>query len=110
MKRLSEIKDDESLIVGDEVLTKEDLLNDIEYYRDKEVYTATEYKANINASDMLDYAIECEDQNMYDGWIEEIFNDVAEEDIRDLQVILDRILSRSDNISYQEDEEVEIDI
>lgn len=110
MKKLSEIKDDENLIVGDEVLTKEDLLNDIEYYRDKEVYTVTEYKANLDASDMLDYAIECESNNMYDGWCEKIYNDIVEEDIRDLQAILDRILNRSENISYEEDEKVEIDI
>lgn len=110
MKKLSEIKDNDILIVDEEILTKEDLLNDLKYYRDKKVYTATEYKASIDASDMLDYAIEREYNNMYDGWYERICSDVLEEDIRDLQTILDRILNRNDNISYLEGEKVEIDI
>ena len=49
-------------------------------------------------------------QNMYEDWDIEIKQDITKEDIKDIQVVLDRILSRSDNISYIEKEQVKIDM
>ncbi|MGL4452052.1 MAG: GTP-binding protein [Sarcina sp.] len=110
MKKLSEIKEDAVLIVEETVLTKEDILNDLNYYKNKDIYTTTEYKARIDAMDMLERAIESEYQDMYDDWDEEVLKDVTSEDIKELQVILDRILNRSKNIAYLEDEKIEVDI
>lgn len=109
-KKLSELKDTDILLVGEDITEKEELLNDWEYYKGKEIYTTKQYKANISAEDMLDNALECEYQNMYESWYEEVWKDVTETDIKDLQSILDRILSRSKNIAYIEDKKVEIDI
>lgn len=114
-KKLSELKDEDMLIVnGYDVVSKEDFLNDLEFYKNKaeRVYTTTQYKANVNAEYMLEDAFEREYNNMYEGWLENIEQDVTEDDIKDIQSILDRILSRSEstNICYTEDEKVEIDL
>lgn len=114
MIKLSKLKDNEMLIVDmgsyGHVIAKEDYLNEIEEHRGCKVYTSNKYKASIDAYDMLESAIECEHQNMYEDWDIEIRQDIMKEDIEDMQKILDRILSRSDNISYTEKEQVEIDM
>lgn len=111
--KLSKLKNEDMLIVGEDcVITKEDYIKEMQIegpiYR--EVYTAKQYKANINARNMLDSAIECEADNMYEDWDYHIKEDITETDISELQTILDRILSRRKNVSYIPDEEVEIDI
>lgn len=109
--KLSELKNDEMLLVGENlVIEKEDFVKEIEKYRGKEVYTTTEYRANINAKSMLEDAIEREADNMYEDWDYDIWNDITETDIAELQNILDKILSRSNNVSYMADKKVEIDI
>lgn len=114
MVKLSELKDDEMLIVDmgsyGQVISKEDYLNEIEEHRGYKVYTSNKYKASIDALDMIESAIEREYQNMYEDWDIEIRQDTTKEDIEDIQIVLDRILSRSDNISYTEKEQVEIDM
>lgn len=114
MIKLSELKDNEMLIVDmgsyGHVISKEDYLNEIEEHQGCKVYTSNKYKASIDAYDMLESDIECEADNMYEDWDIEIKQDIMKEDIEDMQKILDRILSRSDNISYTEKEQVEIDM
>ncbi|HFD2049644.1 TPA: GTP-binding protein [Clostridium perfringens] len=113
-KKLSELKDEDMIIVDGYVMSKEDFLNDFKFYKNKvdKVYTATQYKAHIDAWDMLESALENEYQNMHEEWFDNIVSDVTDEDIKDIQSILDRILSRSEstNICYTEDEKVEIDL
>lgn len=109
--KLSELKKDDMLLVGEcDVLSKEDFLKEIQEHEGKEIYTTTEYKANIDARSMLDSAIECEADNMYEEWDCDILNDITETDISELQKILDKILSRSNNTTYMADKKVEIDI
>ncbi len=114
-KKLSELKDEDMLLVDGYVVPKKDLIRDFEYYKSRvdRVYTTTQYKANINAKDMLDDAFEREyENNMYEGWFDNIVSDITEDDIRDLQKIIDRILTRNEstNICYIEDEKVIVDI
>ncbi len=114
-KKLSELKDGDMLIVdGYDVVSKEDFLNDFEFYKNKadRVYTTTQYHAVIDVEEMLMDAFESESNNMYEDWLERIEDYVTEEDIEDLQKVVDRILSRNEsiNISYIEDEKVEIDL
>ncbi len=115
IKKLSELKDEDMLIIDGTVMPKEDFIRDFKYYKSiaDKVYTTTQYKAHIDAKDMLDDALEREyENNMYEGWLENIEQDVTEDDIKELQNIVDRILSRSEstNICYIEDEKVEIDL
>lgn len=109
--KLSELNNDDMLLVGEDlVISKEDFIKEIKEHTGKEVYTTTEYRASIDASDMLDSAIECEAQEMYESWDCDIWNDITKEDIREIQLILNRIFNRSDNVSYRADKKVKIDI
>lgn len=95
------------------VQTVEDILDDIDSYRNEEIYTTTEHEAYFNAKEILDYAIDCEYENgMYEDWTDSIRNDITEDDIKDLQIIFDRILARnqSSNIAYEADKIIEFDI
>lgn len=94
------------------VYTVQDVIDDIEYYRDKEIYITNQYHASFDAEDILRNAVENEYDNMYEDWDEAISEDITKEDIEDLQAILNRILARnpSQNISYTQNELIEIDI
>lgn len=95
------------------VQTVEDILSDIDSYRNEEIYTTTEHKACFNAEEILDSAIEDEYNNgMYEDWDDSIKNDITENDIKDLQKTFDRILERNpkSNIAYEADKLIEIDI
>ena len=117
MIKLSELKDDEILLVGETVMTKEDLLNELADnkscgIKNPEVFITRQYQANLDAKNVLEDAMEYEYQNMYEDWYDRILNDITEEDIKDMQIVLDRILERNkeNNISYEGIELVEIDI
>ena len=109
--KLSELKNENMLLVGEDiVISKEDYINEIQEHIGKQVYTTTEYRASIDAKSMLEDAIESESQEMYEDWEYDVWDDITEEDIKELQNILGRILSRSSNVSYISDKKVEIDI
>lgn len=109
--KLSELKNDEMLLIGENyVISKEDFIKEIHEHTDKEVYTTREYRASINAKYMLESAIECEADNMYEDWETDVWEDITKEDINELQMIIDRILSGSRNICYIAYKRVEIDI
>ncbi|WP_294186377.1 GTP-binding protein [uncultured Clostridium sp.] len=109
--KLSELKNDDMLLVGENlIISKEDYVNEIQEHRGEEVYTTTKYIVGIDARRMLEDAIECEADMMYEDWEDDVWHDIAEEDIEEIQNILDKILSRSRNISYIIDKKVEVDI
>jgi neutral trehalase len=91
--------------------TVSDILEDLENYKTKKIYTITEYHAKFDARRILDDAIENQQENgMYEDWDDSIRSDITQEDINDLQIIFDRILSRSSNIAYEADKLIEIDL
>lgn len=107
--KLSELNNDDMLLVGENyVISKEYYIKEI--HEHEGVYTTKEYKAGIDAKSMLEDAIECEADHMYDDWDYDIWADVTEDDIGQLQDIVNKILSRSENASYIPDKRVEIDI
>lgn len=113
--KLSALSEDTKIIVDGESFTMEvlDVLEEIEDYRHRDLYTAIEHYATFNAKDIIDDAIENEYCNgMYENWDDFIRADVEEKDIEDIQKILDRILSRNPNanIAYMQDKLIEIDI
>lgn len=111
--KLSEIKDDEMLLVGDFAMNKEGFVKELKKgeHEGVEIYTTIEHKASVDAANMLECALEGEaNDNMYDDWLNDVLYEVREGDIEKLQGIVDDILSRSDNTSYQADKKVEIDI
>ena len=117
MIKLSELKDDEMLLVNNILMSKADFLQvkDTDTYKSEklEIYTTKPYcEARFYAKQMLDYAISELSFNMYPNWQDSINRDVADEDVNDIQIVLDKIINRNKerNVSYESDVEVEIDI
>lgn len=126
MKKLSELKDTDKVIVNNEIImTKSELIDEIvlgmlgglsmfnRIDSIKTIYSAKEtYRARLDARDMLEQAIENEADNMYEDWEDYIWADIERGDIKDIQLILDDIMSRSTqyNIAYEADEELELDL
>ena len=117
MVKLSELKEDEMLLVNERVMTTEELLNQL--IEDKEsgaklpeVYTTRKHTAILDAEDILDNAIENEYANMYEDWYDSIKGDITSDDVAEIQSVLDRILARNKdcNISYEGIGPVELDI
>jgi len=113
--KISTLPKDEILYVeGDfDVITVSEVLEDIENYRNAELYTTIPHPAIFSAEEILNDAIDQEQENgMYEDWDDKIRVDITKQDIADLQAILDRILARnpSQNISYEQDKLIEIDI
>lgn len=108
--------DKETIVLVDEeyhINTVDEILEDLEEYRYKDIYTTTEHHASFDAKSIMDLAIEDEYNNgMYEDWDDSISSDVTKEDIEDLQKIFNRILARnpSFNIAYEADKLIEIDI
>lgn len=125
MKKLSELKDTDKVIVNNEIImTKSELIDEIvlgmlgglsmfnRIDSIKTIYSAKEtYRARLDAGDMLEQAIENEADNMYEDWEDYIWADIERGDIKDIQLILDDIMSRDTqcNITYEADEELELD-
>lgn len=126
MKKLSELKDTDKVIVNNEIImTKSELIDEIvlgmlgglsmfnRIDSIKTIYSAKEtYRARLDARDMLEQAIENEADNMYEDWEDYIWADIERGDIKDIQLILDDIMSRDTqcNIAYEADEELELDL
>lgn len=126
MKKLSELKDTDKVIVNNEIImTKSELIDEIvlgmlgglsmfnRIDSIKTIYSAKEtYRARLDAGDMLEQAIENEADNMYEDWEDYIWADIERGDIKDIQLILDDIMSRDPqgNITYEADEELELDL
>ncbi len=111
--KLSELQLDRKIMNEDtlEILTVEDVLNDLEYYKSKKLYTAEPYYASFDADSILDHIIENEADNMYEDWDNSIKVDITTEDVAELQAVLNKILARSpsSNISYSCSLEIEFD-
>lgn len=126
MKKLSELKDTDKVIINNEIImTKSELIDEIvlgmlsglsmfnRIDSIKTIYSAKEtYRARLDAGDMLEQAIENEADNMYEDWEDYIWADIERGDIKDIQLILDDIMSRDPqgNITYEADEELELDL
>jgi len=112
--KISTLSKDTIILVdgNSSIYTVEDVLNDLDYFKEREIYTTTPHHASFNAESIIETAIEDEGDNMYEDWDERIREDYTDEDIVDLQKVFDRILGKnpSQNINYESDKEIEIDI
>lgn len=113
--KLSTLSEDDNVIVDGEyfIKTVSEILEEIEGYKDRDLYTVVKHPASFNAKDIIEDAIETEYNNgMYEDWDVHMGANVTEEDINDIQKILDRILLRNPiiNIAYQPNKLIEVDI
>lgn len=95
------------------IVTVAEILENIDCYKEKEIYTTTPHHASFDAESIIDSIIEDEYcNNMYEDWDEIIRADITNEDIAELQVVFDKILARNpgQNIAYNSDKLIEIDV
>lgn len=95
------------------IVTVAEILEDIKYYKEKELYTTTVRHASFDAEDIIENAIEIEYcDGMYEDWDDSIRADITKEDIEEMQAIFNRILARNpeQNIAYESDKPIEIDV
>lgn len=115
MIKLSELKDDEILLVNNElVLTKKEFLEEFKIKEEKDkckVQTTKIYHTvNFNAKDILDKFIDEESKSMHKEWKDYIKSNITEDEINEVQAVFDKISERNKeyNVSYLGNEEVEI--
>lgn len=111
--KLSTLSMDDQVMVGGEVMEVSELINDLDEYRSKRICTVQPHRAAIDAKDVIDDVIENIHCNgMYDGWDNNVKQDITEEDISKIQVIFDGIFARSpsQNTAYYEDKQILVDL
>lgn len=112
--KLSELKDNDILLADNLPMTKKFLMTELDDIKNEghEIFTATKYTANLNAKEMLEYAVERECSNMYNDWDDEFWGDVTQNDIADIEAVLNRILSRrpSRHSIYLKKDKVKVDV
>ena len=115
MIKLTELKDDEMLLVNNElVLTKEQFLEDFPAKEDREgceIYTTIKAIHRLDARYAIAKAITYIENSVYKGWTDKIYNDITDEDYKYIQDRFDEILERNkeQNVSYYSGEEIQID-
>ena len=114
-KKLSELPDDEDLIVYYDdrvyeiVVNKKQLIEDISFGCNvTKVYTCKPYSYKFCTLD-LHYMLECESDDMYDSWAEEFYEDIKDDPATIASIELLNNCSKK-RCTYYEDNEVVIDM
>lgn len=107
-------KEDTVIVYGGStplILSAQEILDNIEYYKYREVYLAKVCKVQFNVENILDLLIEYESEkcSMDEDWIDNIYSDITSEDKIELQMIFDKILARnkSQNTSIHCDKKID---
>jgi len=115
--KLSELKDDEMLLINNEiVLTKKEFLEQFKSKEERDkckVQTTKIYHTvNFNAKEVLDKFINEESKSMHKEWKGYIKSNIIEDEFNEVQAVFDKIMERNKeyNVSYLGEQEVEIDI
>jgi hypothetical protein len=116
MIKLSELKDDEMLLINNEtVLTKKEFLEQFKSKEERDkckVQTTKIYHTvSFNAKNILDKFIDEESKSMHKEWKDYIKSNITEDEINEVQAVFDKISERNKeyNVSYLGGEEVQID-
>ena len=118
MIKLSEIEDDEMLLIDNGnwlIETKKEFLEEFstkESRKDLDVYTTIKSDVELSAKDMIDLLIKSKWGDTYDQWEEKIREDITEDDMNYFQDKLNEILNRNkdQNVNYTYDKPVENDL
>lgn len=102
-------------------VTVGEVLDELEFYRRKivddytslryKLFTSTEYQADIRALGMIMDAVEREYEcYMHEDWDDDVRCCITDEDLKQAQAIIDRILDKAGRLTYIEDKEVIFDL
>lgn len=114
MKKFSELSDCSLLFVDDELVDKEYILDRLEEYRGGEFFVANEDKIDVDTKliqSMLEDFSEslCDQKELYEEWDWEFMKQVDDLDIKEIKIIISRIIERVPRC-YHKGEEIEFDM
>ncbi|MDB8437733.1 hypothetical protein [Turicibacter sanguinis] len=114
MIKFSEISDCAYVFYGDRLVCKEEILDEIEEYRDGEFFTAIEKEVGFDVEDAKDMLRELAadlycNRELYEDWDDEFMRQVDKEDLEQITEVIKRIIKRVPTC-YEAGEEIEFDI
>ena len=112
--KFSEMSDCEYLFCEDEFVQKEEILDEIDEYRNSNFFTAVECKVEFgvdDTKDMLEGLSECVacDNELWEEWDCEFMKQVTDEDLEQITEVINRIIKRAPTC-YIPGEEIEFDM
>lgn len=114
MKKFSELSNSSLLFVNDELVYKKDVFDNLSDYRNGDFFVANEDKIEVNTElvqNMLEDFSEslCDDRELYEEWDWEFMKQVDDLDMKELKIIISRIMDRVPKC-YHKGEEIEFDM
>lgn len=114
MIKFSEISDCAYVFYGDRLVCKEEILDEIEEYRDGEFFTAIEKEVKFginNTKDMLENLSDylCYSKELYEDWDWEFMKQTTNEDLDKITEIINQIIKRVPTC-YELGERIEFDM
>ena len=114
MKKFSELSNSSLLFINDELVCKQDVINNLQDYCDADFFIANEDKIDVSTQlvqSMLEDFSESlyQDRELYEEWDWEFMKQVDDLDMKELKVIISRIMDRVPRC-YHKGEEIEFDM
>lgn len=114
MKKFSELSNSSLLFVNDELVCKKDVLDNLSDYRNGDFFVANEDKIEVNTElvqNMLEDFSEslCDDRELYEEWDWEFMKQVDDLDMKELKIIISRIMDRVPKC-YHKGDKIEFDM
>lgn len=114
MKKFSELSNSSLLFINDEVVCKKDVIDNLQDYCDADFFIANEDKIDVNTQlvqSMLEDFSESlyQDRELYEEWDWEFMKQVDDLDMKELKVIISRIMDRVPKC-YHKGDKIEFDM
>lgn len=112
MVKFSEIPDCCYVFYGEDLLLKEEVLEDLEEYRDRKFFTANAKEIEFEVNDTKDMLETLADhiycnKDLYEDWDDEFMKQVGEDDLKQITEIIKKIIKRTPTC-YEVGEEIDI--
>ena len=114
MVKFSELSECTYVFCGEELLLKEEVLEDLEEYRGRKFFTANKKEIEFEVNDTKDMLeiladdIYC-NRDLYEDWDDEFMRQIDKEDLEQITGIINRIIKRVPTC-YEAGEVIEFDI
>ena len=114
MVKFSELSECTYVFCGEELLLKEEVLEDLEEYRGRKFFTANKKEIEFEVNDTKDMLeiladdIYC-NRDLYEDWDDEFMRQIDKEDLEQITGIINRIIKRVPTC-YEAGEVIEFDV
>lgn len=114
MVKFSELSECTYVFCGEELLLKEEVLEDLEEYRGRKFFTANKKEIEFEVNDTKDMLETLADhiycnKELYEDWDDEFMKQVGEDDLEQITEIIKKIIKRTPTC-YEVGEEIDFDM